>query len=100
MYIRLVNFKLKPGNKSEVMKIADEFVPAIKSQKGCADCRFIMDEETSEYGFVVLWKTKQDADAASDIIGPRLIPKINKISVEPVKIHLYQAYEPVMVPGS
>lgn len=97
MYIRLVNFKLRPGKKSEAMKIADEFVPAIKSQKGCEDCRFIMDDESREYGYVVFWKTKADADAASTVIGPRLIPKINEISTESASIHLYQAYEPAIV---
>jgi len=65
MYLRLVRFRLGPGARSTAEKLADEFVPAIKAQNGCSECVFIADDDAGEYGIVVHWDSKEDADAAA-----------------------------------
>lgn len=94
MYIRLVTFKASPGKKSELIMIADKFVPLIKSQKGNDGCKFIIDDESGEYGMVIKWDTKEHADAAKAIVGPQLMPILNEIAGKPVDVKLYEVYEP------
>ena len=94
MYVRLVLFTLGPGERSTAEKIADEIVPAIRAQKGCNTCKFFTDDEVGEYGIVVLWDSKEDADAASSVISPRLKPALADIVKEPPSIRLYEVYEP------
>ncbi len=72
MYVRLVQFILGPGARSTAEKLADEFVPAIRAQHGCNTCKFISDDENGDYGIVVLWDSKEDANAAAAAISPRL----------------------------
>ena len=94
MYVRLVMFTLGPGERSTAEKLADELVPAIKAQKGCNTCKFITDDEVGEYGIVVLWDSKEDAEAAAGVIGPRLQTALADIVKGPPSIRLYQVYEP------
>ena len=69
-------------------------IPKIKIQKGCEDCKFMMHDAEGSYVLLVFWDTKENADAAAPVIGPQLIPAINKISKEPVAPRLYEVYEP------
>ena len=94
MYARLVRFTLGPGARSAAEKVADEFVPAIRAQKGCKECVFIGDDEDGEYGMVVLWDTKEEADAAAAVIGPRLASTLAEIVKEPASMRLFEVYEP------
>ena len=93
MYIRLVTFKAAPGKRSEITAIADKFIPLIKAKPGNKGCQFIMDDETDEYGMVIFWDTKENAEAAKAATGPELLPMLHAIATEPVKIKLYEAYE-------
>ena len=93
MYIRLVTFKAAPGKKSEVTSIADKFIPLIKAKLGNKGCQFLMGEETDEYGMVIFWDTKENAEAAKAAIGPELIPMLHAMATEPLNIKLYEAYE-------
>ena len=94
MYLRLVRFRLGPGSQSSAEKIADEFVPEIKAQNGCSECVFITDDDAGEYGIVVHWDSKEDADAAAGVIGPRLSSALAEISEEPASMQLFEVYEP------
>ncbi len=94
MYLRLVRFSLGPGARSSAEAIADEFVPAIKAQNGCSECMFITDDDAGEYGIVVHWDSKEDADAAAPVIGPRLSSALAEVSDEPADIRLFEVYEP------
>src|SRR5678815_3674341 len=72
---------------------ADKFIPLIKAKPGNKGCQFLMDDETDEYGMVIFWDTKENAEAAKAAIGPELVPMLHAIATEPVKIKLYEAYE-------
>ena len=94
MYVRLVQFTLGPGARSTAEKLADEFVPIIRAQQGCHTCNFISDDENGDYGIVVLWDSKEDANAATAIISPRLQPALAEVVKAPPSIRLYEVYEP------
>jgi len=94
MYLRLVRITLEPGSRSAAQKLADEFVPAIKDQNGCNECVFFADDNAGDYGIVVLWNSKEDAEAAAPVIGPRLAQAISEVSDEPANIKLFEVFEP------
>jgi hypothetical protein len=94
MYVRMLNFQTDAGNKAEALEIMDTMIPVIKSQKGCSDCMFIMNETDGRYALLVMWETKENADAAAGVIGPRMLPALNKISKKPVSPLLYEVYQP------
>ena len=94
MYVRLVRFTLGEGARSTAEKLADEFIPAIKAQTGCSECVFITDDDAGEYGFVVDWDSKEDADAAAAAIGPRLSKALSEVTEEPASMQLFEVYEP------
>ncbi len=94
MYVRLVNFTLGTGARSSAEKLADEFIPAIKAHDGCRECVFITDDDAGEYGIVVLWDSKDNADAAAAVIGPRLSKALAEFTEEPASMRLFEVYEP------
>ena len=94
MFTRLVRFHLEPGQGSSVRSLADGIIPAIRAQRGCRSVWLILDDETGDYGLVIRWETKEDANAAAAIIGPQLMPAIAKIAAAPAVLQLFEEYEP------
>ncbi|MCX6022429.1 MAG: hypothetical protein NTZ05_12010 [Chloroflexi bacterium] len=93
--IRLVQFSLGPNRGAEAKAVADKIVPAIRAQQGCERCEFFADDEAGDYGIVVLWASKQAADAASSVISPMLMPALAGAGTKGApNIRLFAAYEP------
>jgi hypothetical protein len=93
MYIRILNFQTDGNKKAEAIAIMDNLMPKIKAQRGCRDCLFIMHESDDRYALLVFWESREDADNAAPIIGPQMIPALNKISKEAVVPRLYEVYQ-------
>jgi len=93
MYIRMLSFQTNGNKKAEAISIMNNVIPGIKSQNGCRDCMFIMHESDDLYALLVFWESRQDADNAAQMIGPRMIPALNRISKEVVVPRLYEAYQ-------
>lgn len=91
--IRLVQFSLGPGKRSVAEAIADKVVPVIRMRKGCERCEFYADDGAGDYGIVVLWASKQAADAASSVISPILMPALAEAKATPI-IRLFDVYQP------
>ena len=91
--MRLVQFNLGPNRAAEAQTIAKKIVPAIRAQPGCERCEFFADDETGDYGMVVLWASKPAADAAAAVIGPQLLPAVASAGATP-NIRLFSVYEP------
>ncbi len=94
MYARIVLFTLGSGMRSTAEKIADELIPAIKAQQGCDAAMSLIDDEAGEYGLVVLWASKEDAEVAAKVMGPRLRSALEGVATEPPTIRLMEVYEP------
>ena len=92
MYIRLVQFSLGAGKRAAAEAIADKMVPAIRAQKGCDRCEFITDNAAGDYGIVVLWASKPEADAAASVISPILMTAL--AGAKGTSIRLFEVYEP------
>ena len=94
MNIRLVQFSLGTGKRPAAETIADKIVPAIRAQKGCERCEFITDDAAGDYGIVVLWASKEAADASYGVINPMLQPALAAAGAQGTSIRLFEVYEP------
>jgi len=72
MYLRLVRFTLSAEGRARAQAMADDLIPAIKQQLGCMSATFFGGGEDGESGLAVLWDSQEHADAAADVISPRL----------------------------
>ena len=89
MYVRLVQFSFGAGSLSKAQELAADLGPAIREQHGCKGVTFFGDETGGDYGLFVLWETKDDADAAAPVIGPRLQHRLAGNVTGPPSITLY-----------
>ena len=90
MYARLVLFTLSAEGVSKAQSLADDLIPAINAQPGCAGATFFGDAEAGEHGLFVLWETKEDAEAATSVIGPKLMGGLSGNVQEPPTIRLFE----------
>jgi heme-degrading monooxygenase HmoA len=94
MNLRLVQFNLGPGTRARAESIANRVVPLIRTQPGCDRCEFFGDAESGDYGIVVLWASKQDADTAAGVVGPVLFPLLQEARATGDSRRLFEVYEP------
>jgi len=88
-FMRLVRFTLAPSKASIAQAMADDLIPAIKAQPGCADATFFGGAEDGECGLVVHWGTQAQADAASAVIGSRLAKHLEGNITGAPEMHLF-----------
>jgi quinol monooxygenase YgiN len=90
MYVRLVRFSFGPGKEEAIHELAHDLIPAISAQTGCKSALCFGDTSSGEYGLSVQWDSKEHADAASAVIGPRLSHHLaGKVQGQP-DIHLFE----------
>ena len=93
MYVRLVRFTFGPGKHSAAEDLANKLVPAIDAQKGCNSVALFGDATDGEYGLVVMWESKEDAEAAAAVIGPQLQQGLAGNVQGPPDIRLFEVIE-------
>ena len=71
MHARLVRFALQPGKEGAANALAAELAPEIQRQPGCGGVTVFVDGE-GEGGLFVLWDTEEHANAAAQVIRPKL----------------------------
>ena len=94
MYAGLLMFTLGPGTGSTAGKLADQFVPTLRAQKGFKTVTFIGDDTVGEYGALTLWESKEDAEAAAAALGPQLQQALTGTVQGPLTWRLFGVYEP------
>ncbi len=72
MYARLVRFTFGPGKRAAAQAIADNLAPLIASQSGCQGVTVFGDDSDGQYGIFVLWDSQANAEAAAQVIRPKL----------------------------
>jgi quinol monooxygenase YgiN len=90
MYVRLVRFTFGPGKHAAAEKLAKDLVPAISAQPGSRAVTCFGDQQSGEYGLYVLWDSKEEADAAAAVIGPRLQQHLAGHTQGPADIRLLE----------
>ena len=94
MFTRLVRFTLGPENRTAAKELADMIIPVLKAQHGCKSVRLIMADGGNDFGLVIQWAAKEDAEAAAQVVGPQLMPAIAAIATSPAVVQLFEDYEP------
>lgn len=95
MNLRLVQFNLGPGTHATAESIANRVVPLIRAQPGCDRCEFFGDNDSGDYGIVVVWASKQDANAAASVVSPVLFPLLQEAKATGDSRRLFEVYEPI-----
>ena len=93
MYVRLVRFTFGPGKQDAARNLASDLVPAISSQPGCKGVTCFGDDSQGEYGLFVLWDSRENADSATGIIGPKLQQHLAGNVQSPPDIRLFEVLE-------
>ncbi len=90
MYARLVRFSLGAGKRSVAQGLADELVPLISAQPGCKSATVFVNEPDGECGLFVLWETQANADAAAQVVRPKLEQHVSEHLQAPPDARLFE----------
>ena len=94
MYAQLFTFKLGPNMRPTAEQIADQSNSGYKSMKGCKSVTFIGEDQSGEYGALSIWESKEDLEAAAEIMRPKTEEALADIVKEPPIRKVYEVYEP------
>ena len=98
MYVRLVRFSFGPGKEDAIHELANDLIPAISAQTGCKAALCFGDTSSGEYGLFVQWDSRENADAASAVISPRLSQHLAGKVQGPPDIHLFEVIQSAPTP--
>ncbi|HUH98877.1 MAG TPA: hypothetical protein VLZ89_16065 [Anaerolineales bacterium] len=93
MYLRIYQFNLAAGQRSAAEAFVDNILPAIRMQNGCDRCEFFLDDESGDCGFIVLWSSKEAADATAPTVFSILTPVL-AFAAAPPTVRFFEVYEP------
>ena len=98
MYVRLNMFSVGSGQRAEFERLADQFAPIFRAQKGFKSVTFFeADAAAGEYGSFSLWDTREDAEAADAALMPQLQQAVSGLGVQmrgtPIR-RIGEVYEP------
>jgi hypothetical protein len=91
--LRLVQFNLGPEARAKAESIADRVVPLIRAHAGCDRCEFFGDAGSGDYGIVVMWASRQDADTAAGVVSPVLSPLLQEARATGDNRRLFEIYQ-------
>jgi hypothetical protein len=98
MVLRLVQFSLGAGKRRAAEGVANMVIPAIRKQPGCLRSEFFLDDAKGGYGFIVLWASRQAADASYPVIFPILSAAVDEAGGKgSLDIRTHEVYEPEMM---
>jgi heme-degrading monooxygenase HmoA len=94
MYARFSVISAGPGMRPMMETLADQLAARVKTMRGFRGVTFLMDEVAGDYGSFSLWESREDAEAASAAINPR-VAEIFKGMLTP---WIFDVYEPNVQP--
>jgi len=94
MYASLFTIKTAPGKRTEAEGLADKTYSVLKGMKGLKSAVYIGDSDNNEYGSLYIWETKEDLEAAINLIQPKLQEMLGPLAIEPPVRKIYEVYEP------
>ncbi len=94
MYASLTTYKTAPGKRAEMEGLANKIYPVMKGMKGFRSVVYFGDSDNNEYGGFYIWETKEDLDAAYDLIKPKLQEMLGPLAVEPPVRKVFEVFEP------
>jgi len=93
MYARLVLFKLGAGNRPAAERMIAQFAAAIQKRQGFKGVTFLADDAVGEYGGLIIWESKADAEAAFAALNPALEQALQEAGQGPSMARLFEVIE-------
>ncbi|OPY78230.1 MAG: hypothetical protein A4E65_02384 [Syntrophorhabdus sp. PtaU1.Bin153] len=93
-YTRLITMNFGPGMRSAAEKVADTFAAIYKTMKGFRGATFFADHETGECGALTVWESREDAEAATASLWPKLQEIAHGMLKGPPTVRVFELYEP------
>ena len=93
MYARINLLHFKPGTLDEGHQSARVASTAYKALKGFKSMVFIGDDEANEFGSFSLWETKEDAEAASEGLRPRMMEEVGELFRAPPTTRVFEVHK-------
>jgi hypothetical protein len=87
----MLNFETEPQHKAEALEVISTILPKIKSIDGCENI-MLLTQGDQKFGLLGIWKSREHADAALGVIGPQLLPVVNKLAKGPATPVLYDVH--------
>ena len=94
MYANLTLFTLGPGKRSVGEKLVNQFAPALAARDGFKRATFLADDTTGTYGVLVVFDSKEAAQATWETLSPRLKKALDGIAQGPPTRTLFEILEP------
>ena len=94
MYASLTTFKTAPGKRAEAEGLVNKVFPVIKGMKGFKNVVYFGDSDNNEYGALYTWETKEDLEAAYNLIQPKLVEMLGALAIKPPVRRIFEVYEP------
>jgi heme-degrading monooxygenase HmoA len=95
MYANLTTFTLGPGKRSTGEKLVAQFAPALAAREGFESATFLADDASGTYGVLVVFASKEAAQATWETLSPRLAKALDGIAQGPANRTLFEVLEPV-----
>ncbi|MFC2047241.1 hypothetical protein ACFLTK_03060 [Chloroflexota bacterium] len=81
-----------------MQEIVDKFDPILKARNGFKSATYFGDDMVGDYGILVLWESKKDAEAARKEIFPVFQKTVSEMLRSPPSNPLFEVYEPESMP--
>ena len=97
MYARFATFLLGEGQRADAEATAAQIENVMKGLKGFKSVTFVADESIGEYGIFSVWASKEEGDAAGEILNSHFQGALGEDYEPPTTLRLYEVFEPVSV---
>jgi heme-degrading monooxygenase HmoA len=94
MYASLLTLNLGPGMRSAAEKLVDQSYPVLKKLKGFKGATYFGDVTVGEYHSLILWESKEAAEAAYAITAPKTQEAAGSILKAPPTRKVFEVYKP------
>jgi hypothetical protein len=93
MVVMLTFLKIKPESPQQPQALADIWGAILRGRKGYKSSVFFGDDATREYGSIVIWESKEDAEYAEELFSEFKEP-LRGNSRDTIRHKLYKIIEP------
>ncbi|MEC9482280.1 MAG: antibiotic biosynthesis monooxygenase [Halomonas sp.] len=94
MYARSLTFKASADQREKIEALASSMAEVMQSLRGFVDLHYLVSEDATEYASISFWLTKDDAQAAGELLRDRALKQVETLATEPPRITVYEVYEP------
>jgi heme-degrading monooxygenase HmoA len=91
-----------PGVRAAMAEVIEQLSPQFRGLPGFGGVTFLLndpDDLASLYGWLSLWESRRDAEAAAAILAEPCRHAVREVASGPPTFRLFQVYEPRRVGG-